>query len=60
MSGEGLGAGAAFGLEKQGLFVGIVGNGERLGWETAVLPDEIAGRHKPQMGSGLGNVKKLG
>ena len=55
-----MGAGAAFGLEKQGLFVGIVGNGERLGWETAVLPDEIAGRHKPQMGSGLGNVKKLG
>ena len=52
--------GAAFGLEKQGLFVSVVGNGERFGWETAVLPDEITARQPPQVGSGLGNVKKLG
>ena len=60
MSGEGFGNGAAFGLEKQGLLVGVVENGERFGWETAVLPDEIAGKQTPSGGGGLGNVKKLG
>jgi len=60
LSGEVLESGAAFGLEKQGLFVGVAGNGERFGWETAVLPDEIAGKQTPPGGGFLGNVKKLG
>ena len=60
MSGEGLGAGAAFGLEKQGLLVVVVENGERFEWETAVLSDEVAGKQPPPIGSDLGNVKKLG
>lgn len=60
MSGEVLESGAGFGLEKQGLFVGAVGTGERLGWETAVLPNEIAGKQTPPGGGSLGNVKKLG
>ena len=54
-----MGNGAVFGLEKQGLLVGVVGNGERFGWETAVLPDELAKRQTPPGGGGLGNVKKL-
>ena len=56
MSGEVLGNGAVFGLEKQGLLVGVVGNGERFGWETAVLPNEIAGKQTPPGGGFLGNV----
>ena len=42
------------------LWVGAVGNGERFGGEMTVLLDEIAGKQTPQIGSGLGNVKKLG
>jgi hypothetical protein len=60
LSGEVLEDGAVFGLEKQGLLVDEVGNGKRLEWETAVLPDEIVEKQTPPGGGGLGNVKKLG
>jgi hypothetical protein len=60
LSGEVLEKGAAFGLEKRGLLVSVMGNSERFGRETAVLPDEIAARQTPPSGGGLGNVKKLG
>jgi hypothetical protein len=59
LSGEVLESGAAFGLEKRGLFVGLVESGKRFGCETAVLPDGIAGRQTPPGDGGLGNVKKL-
>lgn len=52
--------GAALGLEKHGLIAGVIGNGGRFGSKTAVLLDETAVKYKPQMGSGWGNVKKLG